>query len=328
METPREMMERGDYINPIFNYEPRINKPVLSYWIVAGFYHLFGVSVGVERIPIALGGIVLIVTAFFLARAASPPGRVDRRGVVGGARPRRVAAAADVRAPHLHRHLHLDVHGADAAVLRAVGTLSGAAPAVSDPDVRLRRTWRSDEGTDRGAPARARVCGLSARAPRARPRARDAGAARDGDRARDRRPVVRGAVSAVGVGADQVLLLRGELRSLCGWCRRERRSPVLVVPAGRVHRLVPVVALPLSGSRAVAARAPPSRGRRRSALASRRCCGSGSRSSSAFSRSRRASRISTSIPSSRRLSRSPALSSRARSRRRPSTHRGSKSLRR
>ncbi len=75
VETPREMMERGDYVNPRFNYEPRINKPVLSYWIVAGFYHLFGVSVGVERIPIALGGIVLIVTAFFLARAASPPHR-------------------------------------------------------------------------------------------------------------------------------------------------------------------------------------------------------------------------------------------------------------
>ena len=75
VETPREMMERGDYINPTFNYEPRVNKPVLSYWIVAGFYHLFGVSVGVQRFPIAVGGIALIVTAFFLARAASPDSR-------------------------------------------------------------------------------------------------------------------------------------------------------------------------------------------------------------------------------------------------------------
>jgi 4-amino-4-deoxy-L-arabinose transferase-like glycosyltransferase len=75
VETPREMMERGDYINPTFNYEPRVNKPVLSYWIVAAFYHLFGVSVGVQRVPIALGGIALIVTAFFLARAASPDSR-------------------------------------------------------------------------------------------------------------------------------------------------------------------------------------------------------------------------------------------------------------
>ncbi len=68
-------MERGDYVNPQFNYEPRINKPVLSYWIVTGFYKAFGVSVGVQRIPIAIGGIVLIATAFFLARAASASGR-------------------------------------------------------------------------------------------------------------------------------------------------------------------------------------------------------------------------------------------------------------
>ena len=72
VETPREMMERGDYINPTFNYEPRINKPVLSYWIVAAFYHAFGVSPGVQRIPIAIGGVVLVAVAFFLARAAAP----------------------------------------------------------------------------------------------------------------------------------------------------------------------------------------------------------------------------------------------------------------
>ena len=75
VETPREMMERSDYINPTFNYEPRINKPVLSYWIVAGFYHVFGVSPAVQRIPIAIAGIVLVATAFFLARAASPSSR-------------------------------------------------------------------------------------------------------------------------------------------------------------------------------------------------------------------------------------------------------------
>jgi 4-amino-4-deoxy-L-arabinose transferase-like glycosyltransferase len=74
VETPREMIERGDYISPTFNYEPRLNKPVLSYWIVAAFYTLFGISVGVERIPIAIGGIVLIATAFFLARAGSSDG--------------------------------------------------------------------------------------------------------------------------------------------------------------------------------------------------------------------------------------------------------------
>ena len=72
VETPREMLERGDYVSPMFNYEPRLNKPILSYWIVAGFYHLFGVSVAVQRVPIALGAIVLIAVAFCLARAGWP----------------------------------------------------------------------------------------------------------------------------------------------------------------------------------------------------------------------------------------------------------------
>lgn len=72
VETPREMMERGDYVFPTFNYEPRINKPVLSYWIVAGFYHLFGVSVGVQRIPIAIGGVLLVVIALLLGRLCYP----------------------------------------------------------------------------------------------------------------------------------------------------------------------------------------------------------------------------------------------------------------
>ena len=71
VETPREMIESGDYINPSFNYEPRFNKPVLSYWIVAGMYRVFGVSIAVERLAIALLAMTMIVAAWFLARAAS-----------------------------------------------------------------------------------------------------------------------------------------------------------------------------------------------------------------------------------------------------------------
>jgi 4-amino-4-deoxy-L-arabinose transferase-like glycosyltransferase len=71
VETPREMIESGDYINPSFNYEPRFNKPVLSYWIVAGLYRVFGVSVGVQRTAIAGAAMVMVVAVFFIARAAS-----------------------------------------------------------------------------------------------------------------------------------------------------------------------------------------------------------------------------------------------------------------
>ena len=72
VETPREMIERGDYVNPSFNYEPRFNKPVLSYWIVAGLYNVLGVSVGVQRVAIAASAMAMIAGAFFIARALSP----------------------------------------------------------------------------------------------------------------------------------------------------------------------------------------------------------------------------------------------------------------
>jgi len=70
VETPREMLQRGDYISPTFNYQPRLNKPVLSYWIVAGFYKVFDVSVGVQRLPIALGALTMVAAALLLAWAA------------------------------------------------------------------------------------------------------------------------------------------------------------------------------------------------------------------------------------------------------------------
>src|SRR4051794_32975424 len=81
VETPREMIDRGDYIFPTFNYEPRLNKPVLSYWIVAGFYQVFGISVAVQRVPIALGAMVMIATAGLLGwlAAAGATGRASAR---------------------------------------------------------------------------------------------------------------------------------------------------------------------------------------------------------------------------------------------------------
>ncbi len=69
VETPRQMVLTGDYINPSFNGLPRFNKPVLSYWIVAGLYKAFGVSVAVERFGIALGAIAIVVAAFLIGRA-------------------------------------------------------------------------------------------------------------------------------------------------------------------------------------------------------------------------------------------------------------------
>jgi 4-amino-4-deoxy-L-arabinose transferase-like glycosyltransferase len=69
-QTPREMINSGDYLNPSFNFKPRFNKPPLCYWVVAGSYKIFGVSEASERLPLALGALIMLATAFLLGRLA------------------------------------------------------------------------------------------------------------------------------------------------------------------------------------------------------------------------------------------------------------------
>ena len=116
VETPREMIERGDFVVPFFNYEPRLNKPVLSYWIVAGLYQAFGVSIAVQRFGIAIGAVLIIGCAFCLgwlleSRPAAPRPRAGpesrplptwNHGLDRGGRPRCGSAVRDVLTPHLH----------------------------------------------------------------------------------------------------------------------------------------------------------------------------------------------------------------------------------
>ena len=73
VETPRQMVISGDYVTPMFNGEPRVNKPVLSYWVVAGLYNVFGISVTVQRVGIALGALGIIGLTFAIGRAIGTP---------------------------------------------------------------------------------------------------------------------------------------------------------------------------------------------------------------------------------------------------------------
>jgi 4-amino-4-deoxy-L-arabinose transferase-like glycosyltransferase len=106
VETPREMIERGDYISPTFNYEPRLNKPVLSYWVVGGFYHAFGVWVGVERLAIAFGAVGLLAAAFFLAWLAWPVGSARGDPALWAA----IGLALSPRLLMLARRIFIDVY--------------------------------------------------------------------------------------------------------------------------------------------------------------------------------------------------------------------------
>jgi 4-amino-4-deoxy-L-arabinose transferase-like glycosyltransferase len=67
-QTPREMLERGDWVVPYFNGETRINKPPLSYWLVAIFFKVFSVSVIWERVPMALLAWSSVVAVFTISR--------------------------------------------------------------------------------------------------------------------------------------------------------------------------------------------------------------------------------------------------------------------
>ena len=68
-QTPREMLQRGDWLVPYFNGETRLNKPPLSYWLVAASYKLFSVSVFGERVPMALLAFSCIVAVFVIGKS-------------------------------------------------------------------------------------------------------------------------------------------------------------------------------------------------------------------------------------------------------------------
>lgn len=100
VETPRQMVQSGDYVNPSFNGQPRWNKPVLSYWVVAGFYQVFGVSVATERLAIAVGAVLLVLAAGVIGRT------------IAGADAGVVAALALASAPRVmlwSRRIFIDV---------------------------------------------------------------------------------------------------------------------------------------------------------------------------------------------------------------------------
>jgi 4-amino-4-deoxy-L-arabinose transferase-like glycosyltransferase len=67
-EAGREMVAGGDWITPHYNFEPRLQKPVFFYWLVAGTYRVAGVSEWGARLWAALAGAGLAFLAFAIGR--------------------------------------------------------------------------------------------------------------------------------------------------------------------------------------------------------------------------------------------------------------------
>jgi len=64
----REMVASGDWITPHYNFETRLNKPILYYWLVAGTFKVGGVTETAARLWAALSGVGLALLAFLVGR--------------------------------------------------------------------------------------------------------------------------------------------------------------------------------------------------------------------------------------------------------------------
>lgn len=72
-ETPREMIASGDYLAPQFNFQPRVQKPPLTYWAVLASYKVFGISEFAVRFPGALAALGVLLFAYGTARMLFSP---------------------------------------------------------------------------------------------------------------------------------------------------------------------------------------------------------------------------------------------------------------
>ncbi len=67
-EAAREMLERGDWVVPVFNYQLRVDKPALLYWLQILAYQACGVSEFAARLPSALGALATLLVTYELGR--------------------------------------------------------------------------------------------------------------------------------------------------------------------------------------------------------------------------------------------------------------------
>src|SRR5262245_22431697 len=62
------MLESGDYLAPHFNYQPRAQKPPLTYWLILLSYQLLGVSEFSVRLPGALAALGVLLFTYGIGR--------------------------------------------------------------------------------------------------------------------------------------------------------------------------------------------------------------------------------------------------------------------
>ncbi|HEY9786849.1 MAG TPA: glycosyltransferase family 39 protein [Candidatus Obscuribacterales bacterium] len=79
-EAAREMVESGDYITPHLNYQIYFSKPILTFWLMAVPYRIFGVSEFTARISFSIIATILVLGSYLLARRLID----ERAGLLAG----------------------------------------------------------------------------------------------------------------------------------------------------------------------------------------------------------------------------------------------------
>lgn len=67
-QAAAEMRESGNPVVPTFNYQLRVDKPALLYWLQMACYSAFGVNEFAARLPSALASLVAILLTYELGR--------------------------------------------------------------------------------------------------------------------------------------------------------------------------------------------------------------------------------------------------------------------
>jgi 4-amino-4-deoxy-L-arabinose transferase-like glycosyltransferase len=73
---PLHMLQTGDYLVPYYEHGPFLEKPPLTWWILAGSYKLFGSTIFAARLPGAIAALltILVVAVWARRRAGSSAG--------------------------------------------------------------------------------------------------------------------------------------------------------------------------------------------------------------------------------------------------------------
>lgn len=83
-EIPREMIERGDYVTPRLAGLKYFEKPVLTYWLTAASFHLFGQNEFGARFPAAASALLGIAATWLLAKRRYGRDTADWSAIVLG----------------------------------------------------------------------------------------------------------------------------------------------------------------------------------------------------------------------------------------------------